>query len=65
MGRYGSYSKIVLILKFHTMYYLLPLSLRDILFSEGVLEKCEESKKYNGYYIPENIYLILKNKDLC
>jgi hypothetical protein len=47
------------------MYYLLPLSLRDILFSEGVLEKCEESKKYNGYYVPENIYLILKNKDLC
>ena len=28
------------------MYYLLPLSLRDMLFSEGVLEKCEESKKY-------------------
>ena len=42
------------------MYYLLPLSLRDILFSEGVLEKCEESKKYNGYYVPEDIYLILK-----
>lgn len=46
------------------MYYLLPLSYRDILFNEKVLDKCEQSKLNQGYYVPENIYLNLKNKKL-
>lgn len=47
------------------LYYLLPLSFRDILFSNQVLDKCEQSKTLEGYYVPENIYLLLKNKNLC
>jgi len=46
------------------MYYLLPLSYRNILFTERFLEKCEESKLNFDYYVPEHIYLILKNKNL-
>lgn len=42
-------------------FYLVPLSLRNILFDMGVLEKCEQSIKNNGYYIPEDIFLLIKN----
>jgi hypothetical protein len=47
------------------MYYLLPLSFREILFEQGFLENCEQSKLHEGYYVPEKFYLILKNKHLC
>ncbi len=46
------------------MYYLLPLSYRDILFKEKVLDLCEQSKLNSGYYVPEQIYLQLKNQNL-
>lgn len=43
----------------------MSLSYRDVLFENGYLTECEESKKLSGYYVPENIYLKLKNKNLC
>lgn len=46
------------------MYYLVSLSYRDMLFKERVLDRCEQSKYNSGYYVPENIYLMLKNKNL-
>lgn len=46
------------------MYYLIPLSYRDDLFKLGLIEGCEESKKHQGYYVPEHAYLILKNENL-
>ena len=46
------------------IFYLIPLSFRDTLFSEKVLNKCEQGRTNQGYYVPENIYLQLKNKKL-
>jgi arginyl-tRNA--protein-N-Asp/Glu arginylyltransferase len=46
------------------MYYLLSASYINILEQENVLLKCEPSKIYMGYYVPEHIYLQLKNKNL-
>lgn len=45
-------------------FYLIPLSYRNILFNEKVLEKCEQRRTNEGYYIPEQIYLNLVNKQL-
>lgn len=42
-------------------YYLLPIEYKNLLIEYKVLHLVEYSKKHNGYYVSEQIYLTFQN----
>lgn len=44
-------------------YYFLPISYKAVLKEYNFLTQVELSQKYLGYYVPENLYLILQNNN--